>query len=1061
MSKFLLLFFVFFANHILAQSPFTPYFSDQKLRNGYINAIVQDENGFIGVGTEAGYDKLLHNFVNYSRNQGLANETVTAAYKSKMGTLWLGTSSGILYKYDRNTDKFVWQKFTKPLNQRITQIFEDKQSNLWLVCKQGILVRISDKVPTIFRFENNQINDCLLYNNQLLVALNNHLCLATVSKNRLKYVSIAGLNDHFTSLEPKKNGRGWYAGTKENGVFDFENEFSYQKITTNNGLASNQITDIKQLQYRTVNQTTKTELWVATNLSLHKIEPETGSYQTVSDYASSQFFGSGKPNILFCDQQNNLWIGTYGNGLYLFEGDVMQPKNTALKNIKHLLALPNGYLAATDLSLDFVDKDFAKTTKIPFFENKNISSLTQDTANNCIWVGTTTNGLFAINSLNFGLISDIEAIQLLPSQHINDLKTDTKGGLWIATSSEGLFYAHPKRRAFYKISVANGLASNTISEISLQPNNDLYAVVKGQGIVLIRNNEQSQGAKITPIANTDTLDVLQMTGYKNSLIVCTANAGVISLKNNQPTPFFEDNKYIGSKNINGVFFNEKSNKLWFVAKKGLIKYDPTQNPVCNYYKINTQAELTARSICFAVPDDNTLFLGCETGVWQYKPQNDGAVMRQPKTSITSILVNDKSVGDLGAPFSITNGSNTVLITCFLFNYRLQSRNIYEFTLKNEDHEWRTKGKESTVKYNNLPSGNYIFTAKGIGENGFLEGSTCSIRFVINSPFYRQWYFFPICLLILFFLTISTYFVSEKINVSKLQIATQNLSEQVATLEKELNERENATEILENQNKELVQKTMKLDIINQQLSSNINKRTEEANEASQDFANYVYRTSHDLNGPIARIEGLVNLYKTLQNTAYLTDNIDIPVKDLRQRFDTLHDIVKIQEYTPKIESINLDELINAKIKQFDSDDNLIKIWDRNKNPQIIINNKIKGNIKTDQYILNIVLEELLKNIMQHFAAKTRLIIQILATETETEWHIEVIDNGIKIPQEVQTHMFTMFYKKGTLGGLGVGLTKARNCMRRADGNLLFDPKPSDLGLNTFCVIVKKPIVRFGV
>jgi hypothetical protein len=77
--------------------------------------------------------------------------------------------------------------------------------------------------------------------NDFAIATNSGLCIARVVGNKMTHAPIAALPYHFTCIEPKTNGDGWYAGTKENGFFDFDNATKYTQYTTKNGLQSPQI----------------------------------------------------------------------------------------------------------------------------------------------------------------------------------------------------------------------------------------------------------------------------------------------------------------------------------------------------------------------------------------------------------------------------------------------------------------------------------------------------------------------------------------------------------------------------------------------------------------------------------------------------------------------------------------------------------------------------------------------------------------------------------------------------------------------------------------------------
>jgi serine phosphatase RsbU (regulator of sigma subunit) len=108
------------------------YTTEQGLANNSVFSIAEDKSGNLWFGTYGGgvskYDG--NSFVNYTTEQGLANNSVRSIAEDKSGNLWFGTYGGGVSKYDGNS--FVNYTTEQGLaNNYVFSIAEDKSGNLW------------------------------------------------------------------------------------------------------------------------------------------------------------------------------------------------------------------------------------------------------------------------------------------------------------------------------------------------------------------------------------------------------------------------------------------------------------------------------------------------------------------------------------------------------------------------------------------------------------------------------------------------------------------------------------------------------------------------------------------------------------------------------------------------------------------------------------------------------------------------------------------------------------------------------------------------------------------
>jgi ligand-binding sensor domain-containing protein/signal transduction histidine kinase len=142
----------------LAEGKFASFSNMDGLGSDFIGAILRGGSsvasasgplsGQLWIGTSAGLSRMHDNaFTNYTIQQGLSNNTVTAIAQDKEGTLWLGTNGGGLNRLSNPGEEtirgFPWS--SQGLPGTIYGMLEDAAGRLWLSSKTGIFrVSIAD-----------------------------------------------------------------------------------------------------------------------------------------------------------------------------------------------------------------------------------------------------------------------------------------------------------------------------------------------------------------------------------------------------------------------------------------------------------------------------------------------------------------------------------------------------------------------------------------------------------------------------------------------------------------------------------------------------------------------------------------------------------------------------------------------------------------------------------------------------------------------------------------------------------------------------------------------------
>ncbi len=220
-----------------------------------------------------------------------------------------------------------------------------------------------------------------------------------------------------------------------------------------------------------------------------------------------------------------------------------------------------------------------------------------------------------------------------------------------------------------------------------------------------------------------------------------------------------------------------------------------------------------------------------------------------------------------------------------------------------------------------------------------------------------------------------------------------------------------------------------------LASNITQRIKTENEIKvvvSELNDFVYRASHDIRGPLARLIGLSNLlliegnlenrvkYDNLINsTAILLDNV----------LQRLLSVNNLKYYEPQSEQINLHDLI----------DEIVGLVKKGNRKDIAVYNDIPDSleVKTDRKMVMLALENLIENGIKYadFNNYKKPYVKINTVTQQGQLHIQVIDNGIGIHDVFKHRIFDIFFRGTELSqGSGLGLYIAQTALGKLNGRL---------------------------
>ncbi|MBS4036070.1 MAG: response regulator [Ignavibacterium sp.] len=232
--------------------------NERGLSSNNITSIVQDDNGLIFIGTFGGglniYNPVMKTFdiFRYKREDpgSLGNDFIHMVYKDSENTIWIGTGLAGLNRFDRQSKSF--KRFRddiklpdnpKYLNSpEVTSICEDSEGYLWIGTTTGGLSKFDRQTETFVHFKHKQEDAKTISSNRIVCLFNdkmNRLWIGTFGGGLNLYDKQKNSFEHFLEKDglPDNTIKSISEDNKENLLISTSNGisiFNYDQKTFRN-----------------------------------------------------------------------------------------------------------------------------------------------------------------------------------------------------------------------------------------------------------------------------------------------------------------------------------------------------------------------------------------------------------------------------------------------------------------------------------------------------------------------------------------------------------------------------------------------------------------------------------------------------------------------------------------------------------------------------------------------------------------------------------------------------------------------------------------------------------
>jgi signal transduction histidine kinase/ligand-binding sensor domain-containing protein/DNA-binding response OmpR family regulator len=813
---------------------------------GIINGITQDKKGFLWFATGDGlnrFDGTNFKVFKFEPNNphSLPSNYVQTIYKDKGGDIWVSSRRGI-FQFDTNKERFT--KLNPPhthssyLNS-VSSIFENNKNQLWFSCGSAGFTSYNKKSKQFKYYTKkdlpgvsgnifiNVIEDSygLLWVGTQDGGLN---IFSTTSPTKLK-----NLNDQFpltavpqgriNCIYEDHNYNIWIATSKGLVLYNRKENKFHVFLGPKYKLRSNYFYSLLEDDHKNLLIGLQDGGLYTINLPI----AEKSSYKnlTIDPVKSEENYSITARSVqaLFQDMDKNIWVGTYGDGIYMlsnvpenfkkFQNKLTDSYGVSFLRYYGMCVDDEGYLwLGTDG--DGIHKKKINGDIVKYYRaNGQKGSLTDNAIlcahkdhSNTLWFGSYSQGLFRYDKKTDSFTNFVHKSNDPTSISLNDVRVileDSKNNLWIGTNGGGLSSLPQGRNKFVNYNSHNStIAPDNIRALSEDKYGNLFIGTYASGLKYFIKAQNKfinyfTHAQIEKFLRSQVIYALYLDKDENLYIGTEGDGLVLYNIKNKTFKQYTEKDGLANNTVNAIQEDE-TGQIWISTNKGLSRINTYTNKIINYDNSDglQAGQFNPSSSMYCSKKKFMVFGGTE-GYNIFYPAQVKQNLFSPKVLITGLQLFGKEVEvgqkdsilsevvDESTQITLKPNQSVFSIQYVALNYAYAEKSEFAYKLVGLEKKWNYVKNQKSVTYRYLPPGDYKFKVKAANQDGIWFDNYTILKIKVLPPWYRTWWAFFSYFLIL--TTIVYYYLlyRSKQAMLKYEIKIAQIS---AEKEKELNER---------------------------------------------------------------------------------------------------------------------------------------------------------------------------------------------------------------------------------------------------------------------------------
>ncbi len=769
----------------LADTVFQHLARDNELPNAAIpTSATQDRNGFLWIGSQNGLARWDgYHFRIYRAEPGragaLPDNFIQTLLTDARGTLWIGTTSGGLARYDREHDRFVvYPVGPKGISHvSVRAIAEDGQGGVWVATEGGLdhvlpdsevveHQRHSDADPA--SLPDNRVRGLLRdRHGTLWVGTATALVRQDKGSSRFERVALPAapgkVPSPWTFLEDSA-GRIW-VGTIRQGAYVIDSHTDGARAVQEGDANST----LQNVGVSSIVEIVPGQVWLGTlGQGIVSVNAATSETRRIRhDPTQPASLGDDSIQGMFRDRSGLVWvcsdrsISRYDPGhpamLTVF-GASNRSDGISDSNVDAILPMPDGriWVGTETTGIDIIDPSIGRVGALRPDPLRPETALPKDYINvfaaskeSDVYVGTEL-GLYRVDRAARGA-TRVTIPQRDPTAQVWALLLDDNV-LWVG-GFDGLWALHlgGAQSPLTHAEAVTGLSDQRITVIARADPGALWVGTKN-GLNRLDLNTHAIERILPEPANPTGLAA----GYITSLLtdsrgrlwIATFGGGVNILESRDARgkPLFKRLGIAqGLNNDNADMLLEDSrHDVWAGTDDGLAMIEEKTFAIRSFRKAEGLPISSYWVGSGAATPQGEMLFGGMGGLTVVRPDRLSRWSYQPPIAMTDIRIGGKTLSggvtarhDLSNPLIVSPTANSIAVEFSALDYSAPERNRYAYRLDGFDPAWiDTEASHRVAAYTNLPPGDYTLHLRGSNRDGLWSESVLSVPVRVLPAWYQ-------------------------------------------------------------------------------------------------------------------------------------------------------------------------------------------------------------------------------------------------------------------------------------------------------------------------------------
>ena len=734
--------------------------------------------------------------------------------------------------------------------------------------------------------------------------------------------------------------------------------------------------------------------------------------QPLSSYDYQTAFSSRGLTVV----QNQLWANSTGSRKYILNLKSNEKKSVEAPNLLMLDGEPyHDFIIFRPVHKAIETEVYTAGEELVLYENQRpvknyywgkgskramLWSIFKD-SNKKVWVGTLDNGIGIIRQdslINYQQYNEFKELSRYSIYHFLQWDDD----LMLIASTGGIYILHRNKGII-------GRFWRGGDDKYFIPNNTIHHIhrdEKAENTIWLATRDGLVQLSLNTSENKWTIDKMEHITILNGL----------------------------SNNVIYAVYEDKNDNLWMSSDYGLMRFNKITQKAKGYTTEDGTSFNEFNRISHFQDEDGQLYFGSMNGITTFHPDNILGLEEDFDIPfrITSFQQFNGQANQLENKTAQLISRNKIILQpkdkffnleFALLEYKDAHQVKYSYQLKGQSDEWIYLNNNE-LRLSGLPYGKYVLNIRAQDVSGQFSSSALSIPIIVKRPFYLQWWFFALSIVL-----------------AGAGIWWYN-QERIKRLLKQ-------QKILE---KTVAQRTARVEAD----KKTIEQQAEELKTLDAMKSRFFANISHELRTPLTLM--LAPIDASLQSNQ-LTNKVYTHLlmaqcngKRLLKMVNEILDLTKLEAstLTLKKEKVEWHSFLKLTLAQFNSlaDSKMIKLNLGYHCSPIL-------NVEIDKEKVEIILNNLLSNALK-FTSKYGTI-ELMTYDEDEMLSIKVSDNGSGIHPDDLPFIFDRFYQtkrknKLAQGGTGIGLSLTHELVKLMNGTI---EVKSELGEgSTFTVSIPK-------